>query len=67
MTTFYWDGNVVAKNRAFELTDRVAQNRGYESENWSNAWANASEPDNEESREFLSEVSNYHLEIVCDE
>lgn len=58
----YWNGNPISEARAIERLESSASNKGYERENWIDAWS--SKGRSETSRDFLYEVSGYCLEIA---
>jgi hypothetical protein len=66
MAAYYWDGEQVGKLQALSMLEDAAGSQGYERENYIGAWKSAASPNAEESREFLNEVSGYHLEIVVE-
>jgi hypothetical protein len=66
MATYYWDGEQLGKTQALMMLEDAAGNQGYERENWIGAWKSAGSANAEESREFLNEISGYHLEIVVE-
>lgn len=61
VVAYYWNGDRITKESAFRLLSSVADQQGYELENWSSAWTRATR--SEESRDFLNELSGYALEI----
>lgn len=58
---YYLDGSPVTEARAKAEIAEVADRRGYESENWLPAWNRRQR--SEEARDFLSEISDYTVEL----
>lgn len=65
MTSFYINGNCTTKSYAKQFIFEVAANRGYAEECFASAWSRVEK--SEEAREFIGELSDYQLEIVCDD